>query len=74
MKMAAVTLEERVKAVEEEISLLKAQMPATDQEPTPWWKKIVGVYKDDPEFEEAERLGREWRESFRPKKDEVAPL
>ncbi|HLK58550.1 MAG TPA: DNA adenine methylase [Chthonomonadaceae bacterium] len=28
---------------------------------TAWWKKIVGIYKDDPEFEEAMRPGREYR-------------
>jgi hypothetical protein len=32
----------------------------------PWWKKIVGIYKDDPEFDEAMRLGRQYRTSLGP--------
>lgn len=65
--MAEVSLEERISAVEREIAQLKQRLdgeqPAAD---VPWWKKIVGVYKDDPEFVEAVRLGREYRESLRP--------
>jgi hypothetical protein len=38
------------------------QPPAPE---TAWWKRIVGVFSDDPEFEEAMRLGREYRESLR---------
>lgn len=37
--------------------------------PTAWWKRIVGVFQDDPEFEEAMRLGRAYRESLRLKLD-----
>jgi hypothetical protein len=33
----------------------------------PWWKKIAGIFADDPAFEEAMGLGREWRQSFRGK-------
>jgi hypothetical protein len=29
----------------------------------PWWEKIAGSFADDPDFDEAERLGREWRKS-----------
>jgi hypothetical protein len=69
--MANATLEERIAKVEADLvqvkqQLGKAQSPAS----VPWWKKIVGVYKDDPEFVEAMRLGREYRESLRPKEDE----
>jgi len=28
-------------------------------------KRIVGVFQDDPEFEQSMRLGREYRESLR---------
>ena len=62
--MANRTLEERVTAMEQEIAQLKQQLqankPATEPHP---WEKIFGVFKDSPEFEEAVRLGREWRES-----------
>lgn len=67
--MTILELEQRLKRLEEEVERLK-QERSTAPPPEPWWKKIVGVYKDDPAFDEAERLGREWRESFRPAVDE----
>jgi hypothetical protein len=71
--MAAVTVEERLASLESEVAEIKSLLPGRG-EALPWWKQIVGIYKDDPEFEEADRLGREWRQSFKPKDDEVAPL
>jgi hypothetical protein len=66
--MSTVTLEERVAALEQKV----AQFVPDEVPKAPWWKKIVGVYKNDPEFAEAERLGREYRESLRPKEDQAA--
>lgn len=82
--MAATELEERVVELERNFSRriaeLEAQVSRLSQQveakpvlgETAWWKKIVGIYKNDPEFDEAERLGREYRESLRPKDDEDA--
>ena len=74
--MANATVEERLTALETEIQRLKQERSGTEetlpQNEVPWWKRIVGVYKDDPEFVEAMRLGREYRESLRPKADEEA--
>jgi hypothetical protein len=67
--MAAETLEERVSELERKMARLLAERQG-EQNMLPWWKKIVGKYKDDPEFEEAMRLGREYRESLRPKEHE----
>jgi hypothetical protein len=68
--MSAVSLEERVAAVETELARLKERLEQESQVPvTPWWKRVVGVYRDDPEFEAAMRLGREYRESLRPEDD-----
>lgn len=64
--MAAPSLEDRVAALETELEQLKQQKTVQATEAEPWWKKIVGTYKDDPAYEEAMRLGREWRESSRP--------
>jgi hypothetical protein len=65
------TLEVRVAQLEDKVAKLTGE--ATQNKPeTPWWKRLVGVYKDDPEFDEAERLGREWRQSDSPKDDEDA--
>ena len=30
-------------------------------------ESVVGIFENDPAFEEAARLGAEWRASFRPK-------
>jgi hypothetical protein len=75
--MTAITLEERVKVLENQVKTLTdtvLEIPQNAAIPaSPWWKKIVGVYKDDPEFDEAERLGRAYRESQRPESAEVEP-
>ena len=63
---------ERIARLEEQVSRLAQQ--ATER-PQPadsaWWKQIVGVFQDDPEFEEAMRLGRAYRESLRPAENEA---
>ena len=73
--MSALTIEERLTAVEAELQQLKREkeqnQPQDEQAKGPrGWRSIVGVFADDPEFEEAMRLGREYRESLRPKDDE----
>ena len=62
--MSIEALEERLTAVEEELKQLK-QAKETDKsdEDIPWWKRIIGIHADSPGFDEAVRLGREWRES-----------
>jgi hypothetical protein len=35
-----------------------------------WAHRIAGELEDDPEFDEVIRLGREWRESFRPEPEQ----
>lgn len=69
--MAETSLEERLAALEVEVAQLKQRLEG-EQPPdaVPWWKKIVGTFANDPEYDEAMRLGREYRESFRPKDDE----
>jgi hypothetical protein len=31
----------------------------------PWWEDVVGVFADDPSFEEAIAIGREYRQSYK---------
>ena len=68
--MATVTLEERVAALEAEFALLKKDHTNEAQPQKPWWEEIRGTFKNDPAYEEAMRLGREYRESLRPKDEE----
>jgi len=63
--MAADDLEKRVAALEAEVAKLKATSDSTAERPHQWWNEIAGSFADDPVYEEAMRLGREWRESFR---------
>jgi hypothetical protein len=63
--MSVQDLERRVTALEAEVARLRAKV---EPEPEiPWWEQIYGSFKGDPAFLEAMRLGREYRESLRPK-------
>jgi hypothetical protein len=65
--MASRSLEDRVAVLEAEVAELKDRLH--DGEPhKAGWKAIVGTFLNDPYYEEAMKLGREYRESLRPKK------
>lgn len=71
--MESPTLEERMTAMEKELTHLKQQLVADKPQITPpWWEQRFGAFADSEEYEEAARLGREHRESLRPKGDEEA--
>ena len=70
--MAISTIEERLAVLEEKVDRIAAEREPRPED-APWWKKIVGIYKDDPEFDAVERLGREYRESLRPPDYEEVP-
>lgn len=65
--MAVAQIEQRVAALEAEVTLLKQKLEAVTKPATPWWQEIYGTFADDPLYEEAMRSGREYRESLRPK-------
>ena len=52
------TLEERVEQLEKKVAALGSSSPS-ERVKDPW--RTYGVFKDDPEFEETVRLGREYR-------------
>lgn len=58
-------LESRVTLLEAKVEQLQRTLPPP--EASPWWESIVGAFAGDPAFEEAMRLGQEYRESLRPK-------
>ncbi len=69
--MAIGTLEQRVAAVEQELAQLKQQVNGeTPQSILPWWEQNFGTFADSEHYEEAMRLGREYRESLRSEDNE----
>jgi len=69
--MASTSVESRLTALEKELAQIKQQLQSNKIDATiPWWQQISGVFKDSPEFEEAVRLGKEWREAQRMEYDE----
>jgi hypothetical protein len=70
--MSTPTLEERVATLEAQVARLSQRLEqqngsAIANAEIPWWKQISGVFAGDPAFLEAMELGRQWRESFRPR-------
>jgi hypothetical protein len=60
--MGKFQLEDRVKALEAEASQLKAKMEAVNGR-TPWWEEMWGAFASDSAFQEAMKLGRQYREN-----------
>jgi hypothetical protein len=67
------SVEERLRVVEKELAELKQQLAKDKAQTTlPWWEQIFGTFANSEAYEDAMRLGREYRESLRPKEDEDA--
>ncbi len=60
--MMATTLEERVIALEAQVAHLLADTPAA-KPGTPWWQLRYGAFQNDEIYDEAMRLGAEYRRS-----------
>ncbi len=64
-------LENRLTAVEKDLAELKQTFAGAKRNPpSPWWEKMFGSFAESEGFEEAVRLGREYRESLRPRNNE----
>ncbi|MDX2271193.1 MAG: hypothetical protein NW237_04495 [Cyanobacteriota bacterium] len=62
-------LEERVAHLEAEVAQLKNKVE-NDLPSRPWWEKIAGTFSANPAYDEAMRLGSEYRNSLRPSSTE----
>ncbi|PZV12027.1 MAG: hypothetical protein DCF22_13280 [Leptolyngbya sp.] len=56
-------LEARVATLEAELAQMKQMLAQTLQQKERWWLKVAGSFENDPNFDEAVRLGQEWRKS-----------
>lgn len=65
--MANIKIELRLAALEEKVAQLEQQAAVSSEPKKHWIDGVYGAFADDPDFWEAMRLGREYRESLRPK-------
>jgi phage-related minor tail protein len=63
--MSPSKVEERLSRLEAEVTQLKRSLLNSADTVKPWWDNIVGVFADDPNFEEAIAIGREYRQSYK---------
>lgn len=63
--MTNTEIETKFKALETEIAALKEKVEKIEKPKTAWWKEIAGTFANDPIYDEAMRLGREYRLSQR---------
>ncbi len=61
-------MEERVKSLEQEVAGMRALLRRSASGKNDW-ESTVGAFESDPLFQEALRLGREYRESQPPLED-----
>ena len=70
--MAAMTVEERLTLLENEVNRLKQTASAEGPAPkTPWWRAHVGIFENDPYFEAAMQKAAEYRKSQPTPADEI---
>lgn len=63
--MTSKVLEQRLAALEAELATLKSKVEKL-QPSQPWWERIAGTFENDPVYEKAMKLGREYRRSLKP--------
>ncbi len=64
--MSQSSIEERVSIMERELAQIKRSLQSdSTNQAIPWWEKIAGTFANSENYDEAMRLGREYRESLR---------
>ncbi len=59
--MSQTEIEKRLSDLEREVAVLRQKIEKEEKSKEPWWKQIAGTFADDPMYDEAMRLGREYR-------------
>ena len=67
MKVSLAELKKRLAELERTVKALQSHVAQSGGQRR-WWVESAGRFADDPLFEEIVRLGREYRESLRPRK------
>jgi len=65
--MASENHERRIAQLEQQVDALRRRIELLG-EAKPWWAKIAGSFEKDPIYAKAMKLGREYRESLRPRR------
>lgn len=58
-------LENRIAVLEAEVASLKNKVEQKTETKKAWWQERIGMFADDPAYDEAMRLGREYRLALR---------
>jgi hypothetical protein len=61
--MSETKIEKRLAALELEVADLKKKISPVNETNRPWWEINAGEFANDPMFEEAMELGRQYRKS-----------
>ncbi len=67
--MTNIEIEKRIEILEAEVALLKSKAEKNGNAEKPWYKQIP-KFGGNPAYEEATKLGREYRESQKDFEDE----
>jgi hypothetical protein len=62
-KMSETKIEKRLAALESEVAELRKKISPARDANQPWWEINAGEFANDPMFEEAMELGRQYRKS-----------
>lgn len=61
--MSSPEFEARLAKLESEMAQLKQKLLSSEPQ-TPWWEQNLGTFANDPMYDEAMRLGQEYRQSL----------
>lgn len=72
--MSSDVLEQRISAIEQRLIDVQRQLSRLDTRTKgDWLASVLGRFKDNPDYEEVVRLGREFRETGRLPDDDPPP-
>ena len=66
--MTSAQLADRLEALEKEVARLASKISGPADPDRQWWLEDAGRFKDDPVFEEIDRLGKACRRSLGPRR------